>query len=388
MPTRHLLAAILASTASLACSAGGYDPSWGADALAGGKADGLADHAPELKLDEVPLTGDVGGQRMEIYRLALQRTDRIQLEMEVTSGDLDPHLTLYQGLSTYVGSESWERDGDILRKVYVAEAQGTFFLAARAYRGTGEGTYALRARCLDGPCAGNFPPPWSELELSDAESCITQARRCAFAALPSFGGRVGTARATSIFEACLGSVSLDDGTSCASACDWEGDRDDRTWDDARPHCDAIVETLPFYADQPAACHAELDGCFSDCAYYSSWVGDRDGFGDTAEATCFAEGLNGSCDRFARLTTACGGIAPDDGYAICEYRCRSVDGAFTDDIQDICGDDAGCTDDMCELDVAAAATRCGGRDASHRDCIAATLDAMMSDRCEWSLDDWL
>jgi hypothetical protein len=384
--------AFITSTALLlaatGCGADTYDPDWGSDALAGGKADGLADDAPELTLDEAPRRGDVGGARMELYRLSLQRTDRIRIEMEVTDGDLNPHMTLYRGLSTYVGSQSWERVGDVLRKVYEAEEHGTYFLAVRAYQGEGDGDYELRASCIDGPCAGNFPPPWSELELDDVERCVTQARRCAFAALPAHAGYVGSARATSIFETCLGSVSLEDGSSCASACDWEGPQEDRTYDDARPHCDYIVATLPFYADQSAACHSELDSCFSDCAYYSSWVYDREGFGDTSESTCFAEGLNGSCDRYARLTQACGGLAPDDGYAICEYRCRSVDGAFTDDIQDICGSDAGCTSDLCEADVDAAADRCGGRTTANRACIAEKLDEMYSDHCEWILDELL
>ena len=386
---RLFLLSILALTTT-ACTAEStpYEPSWDSDALSGGKADGLADDAPELTLDETPREGDVGGERMEIYRLTLQRTDRIQLEMEVTSGDLNPHLSLYRGLSTYVGSESWERDGAILRKVYVAEEQGTFFVAARAYHGEGEGRYALRAECLDGPCAGHFPPPWTELDLSDAAGCITQARHCAFAALPGYDGLVGPARATSIFDTCLNSVSLPDGTSCASACDWQGTYDDRTYDDARPHCDHVVSTLPFYADHSTACVAELDSCFSDCSYYSSWVYDQENFGDMAESVCFSEGLNGSCESYARLTPACGGLAPEDGYALCEYRCRSVDGAFTDDISDLCGSDADCTFEMCEADVAAAATHCGGRTESHRACISETLDEMYSDFCEYSLDTLL
>lgn len=383
----HLfILAILAHTMT-ACAADtqSYDPAWDAKALAAGKADGLFDDAPLLTLDEAPGAGDVGGERMELYRLRLQRTDRVQIEMEVTGGNLNPHTTLYMGLTSYVGSESWERVGNVLRKVYVAEEAATFFLAARAYRGEGEGTYELRAKCLDGPCAGNFPPAWTELELDDAADCVTQARRCAFAELPAHGGRVGAARATSIFETCLAEVSLSDGTSCSSACDWEGPEVDSTWDDARSHCDYVISTLPFYADQSDACTAELDSCYSDCSYYSDWAYDEEGFSDTAESTCFSEGLNGSCDTYARLTTACGGLAPDDGYAVCEYRCRSVDGAYTDDIQDICGYDAGCTEDLCDADIEAAAAQCGGRTQANKTCISEKLDEMASDYCQYSLD---
>jgi hypothetical protein len=387
---RLFIAALLALTTVAACAADTYDPSWDSNALAGGKADGLADDAPALTLDETPRSGDVGGDRMEIYKLSLQRTDRIEVVMEVTSGDLDPHMTLYRGLSTYVSSESWERDGNALRKVYEAEEQGTYFLAMRAYEQRGEGEYSVRAKCLDGPCAGNFPEPWTELEVDDVEQCITQARRCAFAALPAYDGRVGDARSTSIFETCLASVSLDDGSSCASACDWQPEETSFSYDldAARNHCDYIVSILPFYADQDASCISELDSCFSDCAYYAQYSYGVDGFGDTAESMCLGGGFNGSCDTYARLTPACNGPAPEDGYALCEYRCRSVDGAFVDDIQDICGGDAGCyLEEMCPADVNAAADHCGGRTESDHECIRERLDEMHSD-CEWNFEDYL
>ena len=91
-----------------------YDPDFAPEQpLADGKADGVFDVIPELAFDS-PRSGDVGGERVEFFKISLNRDERIQLEMRVDSGNLNPHMSFYYGISSYVGSESWERDGDVL----------------------------------------------------------------------------------------------------------------------------------------------------------------------------------------------------------------------------------------------------------------------------------
>lgn len=364
-----------------------YDPDWEANApIAGGKADGLLDILPALSFDG-NVSGDVGGNRSELYVIDLQRMDRIELEMTVTSGNLNPHLSFFWGTSTYVGSESWERDGDTLRKTYVAEGAGKYLVAVRAYEGEGDGGYRVSARCLGGPCAGEFPEPepGDEYDVESATDCIAKARRCSFERLPAYNGAVGAVRARQIFTGCLESVSLSDGTSCARACEYEGDPT-TTYDDgdAAGFCEGIQEMLIFYADQTPACLGVLDGCIGDCYdnFGSGYIySERGDFGYTAESLCLSTGFNGNCDRYARRHTDCGGdLLPDSG-ALCAELCQSTIGAPIDDLDTLCSSDSDC-ESYCDVDFGAAGAECGAWGPDTQAC----YDTWLESRDAWICED--
>ena len=361
----------------------GYDPDWNAEApISGGKADGVLDILPVLELGTA-VEGEVGGERSEMYRIDLRRTDRIRIEMRVTSGDLDPHLSFFYGTSSYVGSESWNREGNTLEKVYLAESAGSYVVAARAYEGRGSGTYAIRVTCLGGPCAGELPPPESELGVDDVASCIAQARRCSFEALPGYEGRVGEVRASQIFTECLGRSSLSDGASCAAACDWQGDDSDVDYDDARPLCDDVIGQLPFWADQSTTCLGLLDSCMSDCYDAGSYGYHDDGdLAYTVEATCWSGGFNGNCTIFARAHEACGGDIRAESSRECTQLCHSTTGAHIDDLDTLCSSDSDC-ENYCDVDVDQAGEICGGVTEANRTC----LESWVSDNA-WLCDDAL
>ena len=361
----------------------GYDPDWDADSpIAGGKADGVLDILPVLEMGGV-VEGEVGGDRSEMYRINLLRTDRIQIEMRVTSGDLDPHLSFFYGTSSYVGSESWDRDGDAIKKVYVAESAGSYVVAARAYQGRGFGSYAIRVTCLGGPCAGELPPPESDLDPDDVASCVSQARRCAFAELPRYEGRVGDVRARQIFDECLGRASLRDGATCAAACDWLGEEADSEYDDARGLCDDVIGELPFWADQSAECFGTLDRCMSDCYSAGGDSSSADELWRTNEAICWRDGLNGTCPGFARSHETCGGDIRNESARECTELCHSTTGAFIDDLDTLCSSDSDC-ESYCDVDIDQAGESCGGVSEANRTC----LEAWISDRDAWMCEDAL
>ena len=109
-----------------------------------GKADSILDTFPTLAFD-TPVTGDVGGDRSELYKMTLQRGDRIELLMTVTGGDLQPHLAFYRGIGTYVASTNWSQDDNVLRKEYFARDAGVYSIAAKVFRNRGAGDYTLEA---------------------------------------------------------------------------------------------------------------------------------------------------------------------------------------------------------------------------------------------------
>lgn len=382
---RPLFALFIAFALAGGCTAdnGAYEADWeGESPFAGGKADGLLDIVPTMDFENEG-TGEVGGEDFDLYKVELLRTDRIELTMTVTDGDLNPHLSFYRGTSSYIGSESWRRDGASLIKTYEVEDAGTFLIAVRAYRGEGSGQYTLTMRCDGGPCAGELPPPASHLGTGEIAGCITQARRCAFDRLPSYDGRVGEVRSQLLFQECLDEAHLDDGSSCTHACTWVNPDDER--DTAADVCNRIISDLPFWADQNDACLGTLDSCFSDCFDVGSWQTNWDDeLAYTTEATCWASGLNSDCPTFARNTAECGGEILADSARECNEHCLATQGAFTDDTQDICGRDAYC-DDYCDVDIAAARAACDGVAEQH-DCLVDWLDYNEAWFCESALEE--
>ncbi|MFK7991620.1 MAG: hypothetical protein AB8I08_36725 [Sandaracinaceae bacterium] len=364
---------------------GDYDADWDANGpVSGGKADGLFDAVPDLEIGG-SATGDVGADRLELYRIRLQRTDRIEVSMTVTSGDLNPHLSVYYGTSTYISSESWDRTGATLTKVYEADDAGTYLLAVRAYREEGDGDYELNVRCVGGPCAGELPPPESEYDVGEAYECISQARACAFERLPRYNGRVGEARAQLIMQGCLEEASLDDGTGCTAACEWTNEDDE--YDTASSLCDAIVGTLPFYADQSEACLGTVTSCMDDCIdaadYGYGW--DDGELWSSPEALCWENGFNGTCDGYARATAACGGELRPESAGECTALCHSTTGAHIDDLDTLCSSDHWC-EEYCDVDMAAAQEECGAPTEATRDCFEGYFDDNSAWICEDTLDD--
>lgn len=368
---------------------GDYDPDWDPNGpIEDGKADGLMDFAPQLQFGQ-PAEGDVGGQNMEVFWIDLQRTDRIAVTLEVLSGDLNPHISLFYGTSTYIHSESWNRDGDALTKEYLIESAGSHLIAVRAYQGQGSGRYRVTATCLGGPCNGEFPEPEHPLDVDQVAECIQQARRCSFEALPGYGGRVGEFYAAQIFNNCIGQASLDDGASCATACEWTDDDDNGTWGDAIGLCNDITQSLIFYADQTAACLSLLDSCISDCYDAGEYgYGYDDGeLYSTVESLCWADGFNGTCDGHAREHEACGGTIVTDSAGECVSLCHSTTGAHIDDLDTLCGYDSDC-EDYCDVDIARAAEICGGLIAENESCLWDYLDENQGWICEEALEEAL
>jgi hypothetical protein len=313
----------LAATTLLACGEQPYDESWGNDEIPTGKADGLLDGAEVLDFGEVG-TGYVEGEQMDVYAIDLRGGDKITAVMTVTSGNLSPHFTLYEGASTYIGSDTFKRETKKITKTYSIDETGRHYVAVRAYQNTGAGKYSFKITCTGGPCAGE--PVVDTLEVEEQVECIEKARVCSFAALPQWNGAVGAVRARSIFETCLGQVMTDDdGLTCTNACEGE---------QARHFCDAVIDALPFYADQSSACIAELDSCLDDC-WDSSWDSSWDELWDSPQSVCWQSSLNGNCDTYARGHEKCGGTYADDSNEECHALCESTTGAFVDDLDLIC-----------------------------------------------------
>jgi hypothetical protein len=368
------IAAAILPMALLACSTDEttYDPDWAADeTMEAGKADGLIDIAMEIEFDQV-VTGSVGGDRIEVFRMHLTRNDKILLEETVTSGDLNPHMTLFFGTSTYVSSDDWERDGDVLRKWYTAESTGKYLLALRAYQGQGEGTYSVKATCLAGPCNGDpNDPPEEYLSYGEVSHCLLEARECAFVNMLQYNGAVGEARAAKLLQDCLDDIMLDDGITCASACE---ETSDDPWDSSPASvCDDIKAGIIFYADQSEDCIEQLNICMWDCVSYGDYgiYEYFDEFWTAPVAICWSTGLNGSCDGYARDHESCGG----DRYGIetpgeCFEMCESTIGAWIDDLDTICDEDC---DGKCQAELDTCEEEC-----EDPDCV----DGCMQDHEDW------
>lgn len=379
--------ALLLSLAWSGCAADTadvYDPDLDAnEPTAGGKADGIFDIIPAIDFGDT-VTGALEGDDVEFYSIRLRRTDDISISMTAEGGAFGPHVSVYYGSSTYVSSDEFDLDGDTVNKTYRLDGEGTYLIAARVYRNNGGGDYSLTLTCNDGPCAGNFPDPVSLLDVDAVAGCIETAHRCAFDALPAYDGRVGAARSNQIFQECLNDASTDDGESCSDVCAWENPDDD--WDTARTLCDLIVEDLPFYADQDAACHAEVFYCMSDCTS-DSFAGDADELAYSAIGNCWEGVLNGDCDSYARDSEACGGTILAGSAGECDNFCESTVGAWTDDISDICGYDSDC-DDYCDVDIEAAGEECGAVNAANQDCYNDWFDDHNAYVCEGVYEDMI
>lgn len=379
---RIRLSLLLALALPLTACAGDeppYDPDADAElAISGGKADGIYDIIPEIAFDTNE-TGSITGDDVEFYRIDLQRTDSVTVEMEATAGDLNPHLSFYYGANTYVSSDTWDRSGDTITKTYTAESAGTYLIAARVYRqSTRGGDYRVRITCSDGPCAGNFPDPVDFYDTSTVGECFTEAYDCALAALPRYDGRVGAARANLIMQECMATTSTGEGDSCASVCDWVNPED--RFDTGASACDALVSYLPWFADASDECMGEYDSCISDCIDLGDY---SEGFYDQALPTCINSGLNGDCPSYVRELEVCGGELIAESSGQCELHCLSTSGAFTDDTQDLCGRDAGC-DYGCEIDIEAAGVACGGVTEANERCLNEWLGDHWAYACENAL----
>lgn len=319
---RRLIVAVMAvAVATAGCaSESDYDETWTAFDIATGKADGLFDNAPLLSLGVVT-KGSLAPRQLSVYALDLREGDKVTLVQNVTVGTLSPHFTLYSGLSA-VRSSSFQAAPKKLTKKYTAASTGRYYVGVSPYQGQGSGEFSLVATCNGGPCAGQVVV--RELTAEERGLCIKDAFAKSRVALPSFGGVMGQAKARALLNKSLKeSAALP--VSCQNAC--EGDNE------AKALCDAIVADLPFFADQSAACVAELDTCLSDCGDESRDLDDS--FGSTEIAVCYYAGFNGDCRSYARQTVECGGTLAADTEARCLAYCESTTGAWLDDLDLIC-----------------------------------------------------
>jgi hypothetical protein len=324
---RTLLLSSILLAAACATTESTYDEAWGQDDIPSGKADGILDSAPTLAFG-TPRTGFVDDGNLDVFAMSLKLGDRFTLVEKVTSGDLSPHFTLYYGASSYVSSASWSRSGATLTKTYVAAQTGTYYIGVKPYQNVGEGNYELRATCTGGPCAGE--PVVVPMDADLRAECIAAARECAFEALPAYDGAVGPARARSVFQTCITTVTGDDGEACGEACDASDD------DSARALCDDIIGALPFYADQDGDCVDVVASCLDDCDGAASGADENaEEVWETSIGMCWNNGYNGACDSYARAHEACGGDNEADSPEDCIAHCESTEGAWIDDLDTIC-----------------------------------------------------
>lgn len=319
---------VVATSLAAACTSAPipYDDAWGAEDIPTGKADSLLDGAQVLAFDQVG-TGFVDENQMDVYAIDLKGGDKITAIMKVTSGNLSPHFTLFFGGLSHVSSKTFDRATKKITKTYELTSTGRYFISVRAFQHQGEGNYEFSITCNGGPCAGE--PVIRTLTVDEQAECITKARRCSFADLPRWNGFVGAARARSIFQGCLNAAqTTEDAVTCETACD--------EVDDAKPLCESIIGSLPFYADASSACLAELDDCMAIC-HGADNGGSADELWTTAESICWETGFNGTCDTYARGHEDCGGTYADDTNAQCHALCEATDGAWIDDLDTICSD---------------------------------------------------
>ena len=312
---------------ALACSSSEYDEDWGGDLPSDGRADGLGDDAIPIEFGQTR-KGTVDEQSLVLYRIKLTKGDELTATMRRTKGDLSPDLALFFGLTSNVKSATFKVKDAVLTKTYVIGSTGAHFFAARAFQNKGAGSFEVTLECTGGPCDGEFEPEL--LSVEDADSCIARARKCAFKEMAQFGGDVGPARAASLFDGCLNMLGTEDGSSCSSACD---DPDDDFASKPSDVCESVVAQIPFYADQKAACLAEVDSCLEDCTDLAD--GSIDDIFDAGFSRCWTFGFNGTCPSYARDHEACGGALEDGTSEQCHERCESIDGAWSDDLDDIC-----------------------------------------------------
>jgi hypothetical protein len=321
---------------------GGVDTSYNGDwlsdeTLGAAKADGLLDNAQELSFNET-VTGYVGGQQMDIYQMQLLAGDKFTLVKTVEDGDLNPHISLYYGYSDYISSSSWDKTDNVLSKTYKVDLAGTYYLAIRAYQEEGSGNYSLVASCVGGPCAGEYPDPVSDLSREEVAECIALARKCAFEKMAQYNGAVGPIRANTLLEDCLEESSLDEGYSCRGACEMTLQDQWGNAEQAAYMCDDIKEGIIFYADQGEECLIELETCLDQCMYQAGndYFDEVYDFSLTPISICWSTGFHGTCDSYARGHKKCGGqLWAEDTLMECYGQCNSIDGAWIDDLDNIC-----------------------------------------------------
>jgi uncharacterized protein len=165
------------------------------------------------------------------------------------------------------------------------------------------------------------------LEPFAVDACVRMARECSFARLD---GAIDADEAAEVFGACLGEAVLDDpdaeGADCSTACNGDG----------AELCEGIVEILPVYAAQPAAC-GEV---FGECVDYCHGEGDNwnDGISPdevsyTAEYQCIVDGSHDNCDLFARAHEACGGGLEAGGKEACLAQCKAAVEPWAPDMEE-------------------------------------------------------
>jgi hypothetical protein len=280
---------------------------------------GLLGLAPPIAFG-TKVTGAIKGKQLDAWGIDLKGGDKITVVEKVTSGNLKPDAQLFLSGYSKLSSAQHSVSGTTLTKSYVIETTGRYYFAVRAYQGQGEGDYSLEVTCTGGPCNGE--PVVDTLDDDQAGDCVARARACAFDGLGAYDGNVGPVRARQLFEGCLATLTIEsEGLSCKTACD-EPER--------KGICDGLIGLLPFYADQSAACIAELDECLEVCSEDAGG-----GLVNGAEHICLLEGLNGTCDSFARGHADCGGSYTDDSNEECHAFCESTFGAWNDDLDTIC-----------------------------------------------------
>lgn len=296
-----------------------YIDDLGFEDLPAGKADGLLDDAPVIRIGDTA-RGTLGANQMNVFAIDLKHGQQLKVVQKRTSGNLSPHFTLFQGVSTHVASETFARTSTRITKTYTVGANTRFYIAVKPYQGNGAGNYELNVTCT-GNCNGT-PLPVDPLDINAADTCIEQARACSFAALPSFNGAVGAVRARAIFEGCLAKEP-----ECLGACEVEG---------GQGVCDSIIASLPYYADASPACRTVAADCMDSCRELGSSSWDGDDLASGNEGMCWANGFNGTCDGYARDHASCkaGGYA-DDSNEQCHALCQSTTGAWTDDLDTLC-----------------------------------------------------
>ena len=300
--------------------------------------EGVLGFAPAIAYGDT-VAGQVASPQLDVWALTVKAGDKFRLTNTITSGDLQPDIVLFLGSSrNHVSSADFEVGGGTLRKDYAVENNGTYYVVVRGYQNQGAGAYSLSAECLGGPCAGEIPPP-PVVELDDEEKafCVRQARECAIAKLPAYNGAVGPVRSKQVFDTCLaeGTVETwqsDIDATCAPACAGE---------DESYVCNAIIELLPWLADQTTECVGEYNLCVEEC-YDAAW-GDNDTsviYGGEGICATGEAAFNGSCPQVSQLEV-CGGPWADDSCEACYTRCFQRTGAWIDDLDTICDEECEC-----------------------------------------------
>lgn len=316
-----------------------YDPGWGGDQFVpNGKAD-LVDVAEPIEYG-ASAEGEVDSSQLDLYRLDVTNGDEFKITMDVLDGDLAPDASLFRSSGGSIGSENYSVEPNKLTKNFLADSSGTLLLVARAFRNQGAGAYKIAIECTGGPCNGEFiEPDPDDVDLGDALTCVQDAFDCAFADLPSYNGRVGETRAASIFNGCLAREATWEGVSCAGSCDADNQLQDI--------CTSIIDTLPFYADQPAECLSTVDSCMDTCLGDEYW--DHDEPWDSPFAMCWTNGFNSSCSNFSRQMSACGGPVQNET-AVCYESCYASSGVFMDDLDVICEEECGTCGIQCQREL--------------------------------------